>query len=135
MEKFLSCDWGTTAFRLRLVEVEGLKIIAEENNQHGIAEIYQRWRQSEKNEEIRLSFYLDIIEKNIRAIEQKLNTFCKDVPVIISGMASSTIGMKELPYKQLPFCTDSSDLKVHIIEATNSFYHKVVIISGVRTDS
>ena len=135
MEKFFSCDWGTTAFRLRLVEVAGLKIIAEESNQQGIAETYQRWKQSgRRNEELRLTFYLDIIEKHIKAIEQKLNTFFKDVPVIISGMASSTIGMIELPYKQLPFSTDGSDLKVHIIEATHSFQHKVVIISGVRTD-
>lgn len=134
MEKFFSCDWGTTAFRLRLVEVAGLKIIAEESNQHGIAETYQGWKQSEKNEEIRLAFYLDIINQHLKAIEQKLNTSFKDVPVVVSGMASSTIGMIELPYKQLPVSTDGSDLKVHIIQATNSFPHKVAIISGVRTD-
>ena len=134
MEKFFSCDWGTTTFRLRLVEVADLKIIAEESNQQGIAETYQRWKQSGKNKEIRLTFYLDIIEKHIKAIEQKFNTSFKDVPVIISGMASSTIGMIELPYKQLSFNTNGSDLKMHITEATNSFPHKVVIISGVRTD-
>ena len=134
MEKFFSCDWGTTAFRLRLIEVAGLKIIGEESNHQGIAETYQQWKPGGKYEETRLIFYLDIIQKHIKAIEQKLNTFFTDVPVIISGMASSTIGMIELPYKQLPFCTDGSDVRVHIIEAANSFHHKVVIISGVRTD-
>src|SRR5688500_15787071 len=103
MERFFSCDWGTTAFRLRLVEVAGLKIIAEESNQQGIAETYQRWKQSGKNEELRLTFYLDIIEEYIKAIEQKFNTSFKHTPVVISGMASSTIGMMELPYKHLPF--------------------------------
>jgi len=134
MEKFFSCDWGTTAFRLRLIEVAGLKIIAEESNQQGIAQTYQRWKKSGKNEEMRPTFYLDIIEEHIKAIEQKLNTSFKHIPVIISGMASSSIGMTEVPYKQLSFCTDGSDLNVHIIESTNSFHHKVVIISGVRTD-
>jgi 2-dehydro-3-deoxygalactonokinase len=134
MKKFFSCDWGTTAFRLKLIEVEGLNIIAEENNQQGIAETYQQWKLSEKNEEMRFGFYLEIIKEHIKSIEQKLNTILKDVPVVISGMASSSIGMIKLPYQQLPFCTNGSDLKVHIIEATNSFHHKVVIISGVRTD-
>ena len=73
MEKFFSCDWGTTAFRLRLVEVAGLKIIAEESNQQGIAETYQRWKQSGRNEELRLTFYLNIIQQHIKLIEQKLN--------------------------------------------------------------
>ncbi len=87
MEKFFSCDWGTTAFRLRLIEVAGLKIIAEESNQQGIAQTYQRWKKSGKNEEMRPTFYLDIIEEHIKAIEQKLNTSFKHIPVIISGMA------------------------------------------------
>jgi 2-dehydro-3-deoxygalactonokinase len=134
MKKFLSCDWGTTAFRLRLVEVEELKIIAEESNQHGIAETYQHWKQSGKNKELRLNFFLDNIKEHITSIEQKLNTSFKNVPVIISGMASSTIGMIGLPYKQIPFSIHGIDLNIHTIEASNSFHHQAVIISGVRTD-
>lgn len=48
MKKFFSCDWGTTAFRLRLIEVGGLKLIAEESNQQGIGETYKRWKQRKK---------------------------------------------------------------------------------------
>jgi 2-dehydro-3-deoxygalactonokinase len=134
MKTFFSCDWGTTAFRLRLVEVKELKIIAEESNQHGIAETYQHWKQSAKNEALRLNFFLDIIKEHITSIEQKLNTSFRNVPVIISGMASSTIGIIELPYKQMPFNIHGIDLNIHTIEASNSFPHQAVIISGVRTD-
>ncbi len=75
MKTFFSCDWGTTAFRLRLVEVKELKIIAEESNQHGIAETYQHWKQSAKNEALRLNFFLDIIKEHITSIEQKTKYF------------------------------------------------------------
>ena len=34
---FLSCDWGTSAFRLRLVERELLKILAETHSKEGNA--------------------------------------------------------------------------------------------------
>ncbi len=134
MKKFFSCDWGTTAFRLRLVEAEELKIIADESNQQGIAGTYQHWKKSGKNEELRLNFFLDIIKQHITSIEQKLNTSFENVPVIISGMASSTIGMIELSYKKIPFSIHGTDLNMHAIDASNSFHHKVVIISGVRTD-
>jgi 2-dehydro-3-deoxygalactonokinase len=49
-------------------------------------------------------------------------------------MASSTIGMADLPYKDIPFSTDGSDLKLHTIPASVSFKHSVTLISGVRTE-
>jgi 2-dehydro-3-deoxygalactonokinase len=56
------------------------------------------------------------------------------VPIIIAGMASSTVGMVDVPYKEIPYSTDGSDLKVHTIEPTNEFQHKILVISGVRTE-
>jgi 2-dehydro-3-deoxygalactonokinase len=49
-------------------------------------------------------------------------------------MASSTIGMLEVPYKPLPFATDGSDLTVKILPATPEFKHAVLLISGVKSD-
>lgn len=133
MKKFLSCDWGTTSFRLRLVETENLTIIEEENTKQGIAETFQLWKQSRKNEESRLSFYVDIISKHIKSIEERSGNALDDVPLVISGMASSTIGMVDLPYKDLPFSVTGEDLEICIIEASENVKNKVVIISGVRT--
>ncbi len=134
MEKFLSCDWGTTAFRLRLVDASSFKIIEEQNTTRGIAETFQQWKKTGKNEKDRLSFYLDIIKEHIKTIERKAGISLNEVPLIISGMASSTIGMADLPYKDIPFSVDGSDIKVHSITATSSFRHNVTIISGVRTE-
>ena len=133
MRKFLSCDWGTTSFRLRLVETERLTIIEEENTKQGIAETFQKWKQSQGNEETRLGFYLDIIAKHIKAIEERSAGSLDDVPLIISGMASSTVGMVDLPYKNLPFSATGEDLEIFTIDQSAIVKNKVLIISGVRT--
>lgn len=133
MEKFLSCDWGTTTFRLRLIETGNLTTIAEENNSLGIAAAFKLFKQSWKLEKDRLFFYLSIIQKNIGMLEQKSSISLQGFPLVISGMASSTIGMTELAYKELPFFIDGSDLHVKELKASDNFPHDVLIISGCRT--
>lgn len=134
MEKFLSCDWGTSAFRLRLIEAESLTIIEEENTVQGIAPTFQLWKESGKKEEERQKFYLDIISNHIKSITKRSGIDVDNSPLIISGMASSTIGMIDLSYKNLPFFTNGEDVETFIIEALQDFPHKVIVISGVRTE-
>jgi 2-dehydro-3-deoxygalactonokinase len=134
MKKFLSCDWGTSFFRLRVAEIPRLAIIAEENSDFGIAKVFELWKQSGKAKETHLSFYLDIIQQHIKILEKKINISLNEVPLIISGMASSSIGMIELPYKDFPFSADGSDLITKIIEADGTFTHKTIIISGAKTN-
>ena len=133
MGKFLSCDWGTSSFRLRLIETESFAIIEEESSKQGIAETFRQWNQNQKNEE-RLTFYLNIVLQHLTTIEQKINTSLDNIPIIISGMASSTIGMVDLPYKNLPFATSGEDLGTFIIEASQKIKAPIVIISGVRSN-
>jgi 2-dehydro-3-deoxygalactonokinase len=83
MEKFLSCDWGVSSFRLRIVEAHSLTIIAEERSGHGIGKTFESWRQSEKSEEQRLAFYLDIIRKHIKLLEEKSGLSLDKLPLII----------------------------------------------------
>lgn len=49
--------------------------------------------------------------------------------IIISGMASSSIGMKELPYATLPFSLDGSGVRSELMEIES--LGKVNLISGV----
>jgi 2-dehydro-3-deoxygalactonokinase len=135
MEKFLSCDWGTSSFRLRLVETAGATVIAEENSHYGIAKVFESWKQSGKPEDVRFFFYLDIIGQHIDALRKKLSSSLDGLPLVISGMACSTLGMIDLPYKELPFSTDGSDLITKLAEAGNNFKHDIIFISGVKTGS
>jgi 2-dehydro-3-deoxygalactonokinase len=132
MANFLSCDWGTSAFRLRLVTVPDLTVVAEEVSDAGIAGTYQQWRENQDTD--RINFYLRLIAENIQKLEKRLGLNLEQVPVVISGMASSSIGLLELPYQDLPFALDGSDVKTHFLAANPAFAHDLLLISGVRSE-
>jgi len=135
MDKFLSCDWGTSSFRIRLVSVPVLEVLAEERSGEGIAATFNLWKEENANEENRFDFYLSILKNGIKNLEQQLQSSLENIPVIISGMASSTIGMMELPYKSLPFNLDGSDLMTKMIDRKGHFPNEIFIISGIRTEN
>ncbi|QEH42468.1 2-dehydro-3-deoxygalactonokinase [Chitinophaga sp. XS-30] len=123
MNYFLSCDWGTSAFRLRLVETGSGNVLTEERSDNGIAGAYQQWQQTSLPRE---DFFAAIINRHIDALSERTGIPLQEVPVVLSGMASSSIGMVELPYKELPFSLSGTDLAVHA-------FSRFIIISGARS--
>ena len=135
MEQFLSCDWGTTSFRIRLADSRDGKIIASEESRQGIAGTFELWQQQDNtDEEQKLQFYLKVIDDHIKLLESKLHTPLKDVKLVISGMASSTVGFIDVPYSEAPLPVDGSGIKTAVIAASANFDHDVLVISGVKTD-
>jgi 2-dehydro-3-deoxygalactonokinase len=57
----------------------------------------------------------------------------QDLPLVLSGMASSGLGMKELPYAPVPFRATGEDLYRLLIPASVDFSHSMLLISGART--
>src|ERR1700688_388126 len=99
MEHFLSCDWGTSSFRIRLVDAKNGNVIIEEISNQGIAGTSNVWCNSgDLSEEKKVSFYLNVIQQHIKKIEEKISHSLDGVKVIISGMASSSIGFIDIPY-------------------------------------
>lgn len=133
MHSFISCDWGTTTFRLRLIDATTQTILSEVTSAQGIAATHALWKQEGGAEENRFSFYQSFIENQLARLQQQRSESLLDLPLIISGMASSSVGMVEQPYKELPFAIDGSDLEIKIIKATDYFRHEVIMISGART--
>jgi 2-dehydro-3-deoxygalactonokinase len=133
MQTFISCDWGTSTFRIRLVDAASQTILGEVKNNQGIADTHELWKQSGQDEEKRFSFYQSFIQHQLERLQEQVTVSLLDLPLIISGMASSSIGMVKLPYKELPFATDGRDLEFGEINATDNFRHDVVIISGAQT--
>lgn len=127
MNTFLSCDWGTTSFRLRLIEADTLKVIAEEKHDQGIAVTYRQWQEQGSIAAERAGFYTAVIKQSIAALSAKAGQSFKGIPVVLSGMASSTIGLLDMPYKVLPFKTDGSDLEVKVLKDEEN---PLIIISG-----
>ena len=133
MDKFLSCDWGTSSFRLRLVNVADAEVCKEIFTADGIANTHQRWLKETGLRQDRLFFYLEYLLEQIMKLGEEAQMDLAGLTVILSGMASSSIGMLELPYKELPLKIDGSDIPTHSIERSPKFPHQVIIITGART--
>lgn len=131
MNKFLSCDWGTSSFRLRLIDTKDLKTIAEIKNDLGIAGIFKSWQENPGSSD-RISYYTALLNEQIDQLSRKTGILLNGIPVMLSGMASSTIGLIDLPYKELPFHTDGADLEVRSLN--NNGLNPLIIISGAKTE-
>lgn len=129
----MSCDWGTSSFRLRLVDSISSKRVEESRSDEGVAKIYNKWLQKNTTDEERLLFYSLVLKKHISNIEGKRKISLDEMPLVISGMASSSIGMMELPYKHLPIKVSIDDLYAKKIKRSPGFKHDTIIISGIRT--
>jgi 2-dehydro-3-deoxygalactonokinase len=144
MDKMISCDWGTSSFRLRLVKNSDLSILALRHSSQGILTTHALWSaqtasgsqsqgRQRQGDGRRLSFYQAVLREAIRSIEEEHGLSLSGVTVVISGMASSSLGMLELPYKELPFLVDGSDLRIETLYADEFFNHDTLLISGART--
>ncbi len=111
---FVSCDWGTSNFRLRLV---GGTATAEVRTDEGAAKLAILGGD-------RAAAFRETLDRGLLQLGAP-----DDLPVIISGMASSTIGWRELPYARLPFALDGRDAVWDRID------DRVYLISGFRGDT
>jgi 2-dehydro-3-deoxygalactonokinase len=134
MQHFLSCDWGTSSFRLKLIEINTLQTVVEAQSNDGIASTFKSWEEN-SDEKSRVLFFASVIKAAISQLENKLNSPLSGVPIVLSGMASSSLGMIYIPYKQVPFKTDGSDLKIELIKTSADFDHDVILISGVCSET
>ena len=134
MQTFLSCDWGTTNFRIRLIDLATGAIISEVTTRVGIQSTYNDWQLAFKSPGERLTFYQLKIIYAIEILHVRLGHSLENIPIIISGMASSSIGMLELPYKQIPVNLSVLNLEHAVIEATEKFNHTTLLISGIKSN-
>ena len=133
VKQILSCDWGTTSFRLRLINVADGKVMAENVAGKGISIVYNEWLQSGLAEKERINFYKNILQSHIERLIPK--SFVEEVPIIISGMASSTIGITELPYGDIPFAISKNTLPVKRIMPDKKCKHEILLVSGLKTNN
>ncbi len=130
----LGCDWGTSSFRLRLINLDDHQILGEVVSREGIAHTYNSWKQESENKGVtRRNFFCQQLKRQIDILSGQV-AFCLDhLSIVVSGMASSSIGMEEIPYAALPFALDGSQAGVVCIEKQEDFCHEVILISGVKS--
>ena len=110
--EFVSGDWGTSNFRLRLVEET---VVREVRTDEGTAKLAAQGGD-------RAEAFRSTLARGLEQLKAPASA-----PVILSGMASSSIGWKELPYATLPFSLDGRDAVWEKIDG------RVYLISGLRS--
>lgn len=124
---FVSCDWGTTNFRLKLVAFDSLEVVRETSSANGVKRLYQSFlKQKDKNQ---FDFFKDSLMCQLTSFLSKDEHY----PIIASGMVSSSIGMYELPYANFPFHSSNESLITHKLELNSKI--KLTLISGVKSKS
>ena len=129
----LCCDWGTSSLRLRLIDQQDGKVLGEHLAGEGIAAVFDAWK-NDGNKISKEDFFRQYLKKIIEAMSLQTKLDLTDVHLIISGMASSSIGMHQLPYAVLPFALDGKNALVKTICADEQFPYNTTLISGVRND-
>ncbi|HEY9559950.1 MAG TPA: 2-dehydro-3-deoxygalactonokinase [Anseongella sp.] len=133
----LSCDWGTSSFRLRLFSRSRDAVLAEVTASEGIASVYNQWKKDPDCP--RLPFFRNILKKYLnelseRVVVSKKGISLAGIPLVISGMASSSLGIEELPYATLPFSLEGNGAVTRKFEASADFPHEILLISGLRSE-
>ncbi|MDR8391106.1 2-dehydro-3-deoxygalactonokinase [Aliifodinibius sp. S!AR15-10] len=129
---FMSCDWGTSSFRLSLVDRQSRATLQELSTSGGVKKLYNQWQQS-NDDTGHTAYFLNYFGDQIKELEGLVEIDTQNIPIIISGMASSSIGMKELPYGMVPFSLKNPDLPSEVLPATEQFAHDVLLVSGIQT--
>ncbi|MEO6948826.1 MAG: 2-dehydro-3-deoxygalactonokinase [Ginsengibacter sp.] len=125
---FLSVDWGTSNFRLRLVEKKSVQVVKEIVSPAGVKSFYSKWEEEGGDREY---LFLNFLKSQINQLDY---TVPEDIEIVISGMASSNIGIRELPYATLPFNINGDGLFIEVIK-NSLFPFGVRLVSGVCSDS
>lgn len=114
---FVGVDWGTSNLRMTLV-IDG-EIGASWSSGKGIAKMHRAWREA-RLPTSREAFYTGVLSEGLDVLKAPA-----EIPLVISGMASSSLGLRELPYAGLPFSLDGSGAVSAWLESS------VLLISGV----
>lgn len=112
--RFVSGDWGTSTFRLRLVDGG---VTGEVRSDEGTAKLAAQPGD-------RAAAFRSTLARGLEQLGAPAS-----IPVVISGMASSSIGWKELPYARLPFSLDGRDAVWEKVD------DRVYLISGLRSET
>ncbi len=125
--RMLCCDWGTTNFRLHLLDNN--KIAGGVESGKGNAVLFREW--SAQKEISRLDYYRSFLQTQIDKLSTLLSMPLQAVPVILSGMSSSSIGMMEIPYSSLPFDLTQPALRFKKIKETTQYPNELHIFGGL----
>lgn len=120
--------------RLRLIETDSRKVVCKTQTDQGIGRLFVEWSENNVLNESRQVYLMRVLARQVDVLQKQVGFPVADIPIVISGMASSSIGILEIPYAQLPFSTDGKDVSAEYIPASPELAHDIYLISGVKSD-
>ncbi len=132
-KEFLSCDWGTTSFRLRRVNFASGAILEESRQGSGVKALFLGCPTG--NAVARESAFAEFVRNRLRSLAGLGEPGGLAVQVVISGMASSSVGWRELPYASVPCPLDGSGVAREVIDLDlgDGRWARIHLISGLAT--
>lgn len=128
---FLSCDWGTSRFRLFLIDGHTSRIIHTIIDDKGL-----KFTIEEVGNDVRKrrKFIKKYLKSQIDRMAQMTGISLDNVWVVASGMLSSSIGLIEVPYTNIPVELINPAIQYEILESDRELPNPMVIIGGLRTE-
>jgi 2-dehydro-3-deoxygalactonokinase len=133
MAYFLSCDWGTSSLRISLADATGGQVLAAISSGDGIAGVQDEWQLTGRQPSEKAGFYLAKLKPHIAKLSVRPGILATGLKLVISGMASSSIGFADVPYSYLPLTLDGAGINALVLPANDDFEHDVLVVGGVRT--
>ncbi|GAO45126.1 2-dehydro-3-deoxygalactonokinase [Flavihumibacter petaseus] len=133
--KILCCDWGNTNFRLYLADRTDQAILATYTSNTGIRLIHQPSPVNSAPYGLMPEVYRNHLLHAIKSLETEVGFSLTGLPLVVSGMASSPIGIQELAYTALPFSLEHPHLVTLRYPESDAFRHTVLLVSGLTTGS
>lgn len=98
-DSLISCDWGLSSFRIRLMAGSALpELRAEHSSDRGIAGLAMHPPEE----------FGAVLRDAIQALFGRAGIEPEPLPVCLSGMVVSSLGWRQLPYAPLPFPLDGT---------------------------
>ena len=116
---FTAIDWGTTEFRLAVVDAPSMTARHELRRPAGVA-----------HHGLSAAAAAEHCARFLAGVLAELPTAYAGAPVVVSGMASSALGLRELPYARLPLDPAAPDLRSAWVPLPGG--RRVLLISGLR---
>ena len=123
-EYFISCDWGTSNFRLTLVKGESLEIIKEHSTEKGVKVLYDAFlKQNKLNQN---DFFANYLLSQIQVFPKQYQSCL----IVSSGMVTSNIGLHNMDYAEIPFDSDGEKFVSKKLQLNYGL--EILLISGVK---
>lgn len=127
----LCCDWGTSNFRLSLLDIATDKVIGLVKSEQGIASTFDTWQSNPSKN--RVHFFRAFLNTQVQRLASEVARNLEDIPIILTGMASASIGLEEIRYTTIPFSISQPVLGVKHFPINNTFRNELYLYGGLRT--